>query len=298
MKIGPEKWREVLEATKPEYCEVWFRVDQEEQFREIFKYLQSHNIEFGLHLWAILPEGYEPNLAFEPEGIADQAQELIKQNIDIARRVGAHYVNIHPGSLYLQKLDLDQKQTTILYDREVDEDEAWKSLLRRSQELNEYAQELGILFLVETLPRNELKHGRDPSGRVKVQEGKNISLEMIEKLAESGINITNDFCHTACQWNTQDREVLFQNLLGTTKRLARQTRLIHLNTMVPPLNGTDSHNGILEKDFAAGAFPSREQIKELLRIFKDRDDVWLIPEPEVSDMAENYFETEKLLGEF
>lgn len=295
VKIGPENWEEALEQTGAEYCELWFRVDEAERFREIFKYLQSRNTHFGLHFWAVLPEGYEPNLAFEPDGIADQTQELIKQNIDIAKRTGAHYVNVHPGSLLLHTLDLDRKEIRVVPGREVSEREAWESLLSRTHELDTYARKNGVQFLVETLPKNEPEHWRDITGRNTAQEAKNILPETVVKLAEKGVLVTNDFAHTAMAWEGKDRDSLFANLLRVTKELAPQTRLIHFNTVVPPFNGTDSHNGILEKDFVAGAFPDRGQIIELLQIFKDRDDVWVIPEAEVPDMVDNYFAIKELV---
>lgn len=297
VKIGPENWQEALAQTGAEYCELWFRVDQEERFGQIFKHLQSHNLKFGLHFWAVLSGGYEPNLAFEPNGVADQTQELIARNIDIAKRVGAHYVNVHPGSLLLHKLDLDRKEIIVLPGREISESGAWESLLRRSRELEDYAKEKDVLFLMETLPKNEPTHFRDATGRLEPQEAGNIAPELVVKLAKAGILVTNDFGHTPMGWEGEDRDFLFAKLLSITKELAPQTRLIHLNTVVPPFNGTDSHNGILEKDFASGAFPNREQIIELLRIFKDRDDVWVIPEAEVPDMTDNYFAIEKLFRE-
>jgi hypothetical protein len=84
--------------------------------------------------------------------------------------------------------------------------------------------------------------------------------------------------------------------LEKTKKLALQTRLVHINTMPPPFNGTDGHLGILDKDFKKDVFPSREQIKLLLSSFSDRKDVWVIPEPFL-DHVENTKALIKLIEE-
>lgn len=295
VKTGPENWREPFERTNARYCEVWFRVDWKDRFQNIFRYLRKNKIEFGLHFWAILPAGFEPNLAYEKDGIADQSQEQVRKCIDIAQKVGAYYVNVHPGSLILRSADLERKELKVLHGNEISLEKARSSLLQHTRQLHQYAQDKGVLFMVETLPKNELEHWRDLSGRKNIQEAKNIPPEVIIEIAESGVSVCNDFGHTAASWVTDDPDVLFKNVYSVTKRLAPQTRLIHLNTVIPPFNGTDSHNGVLEKDFRAGVFPNRGQLKKLLQPFKERDDVWVIPEPETPDMAANYFAIKELI---
>ena len=59
--------------------------------------------------------------------------------------------------------------------------------------------------------------------------------------------------------------------------LAPYTRYVHLSTVVPPWNGTDSHNGFLPQDYAQGARPSRLETVAWLRLFDPQ--VWVIPEP-------------------
>jgi hypothetical protein len=71
--------------------------------------------------------------------------------------------------------------------------------------------------------------------------------------------------------------------------------LIHVTTNVPPFNGTDSHNGILVKDFKWGAVPNKTQLIKLLFLFKNRP-IWLIPEPRTKDMAANYFELKEIIN--
>ena len=63
-----------------------------------------------------------------------------------------------------------------------------------------------------------------------------------------------------------------------TFQLVPYARHLHISTTVPPWNGTDSHTGFLEEDYARGAIPSRAQLLDWLSLFQERD-VWIIPEP-------------------
>jgi hypothetical protein len=297
VKIGPVGWREVLQATQSQYCEVWYRLDWADRFIPIFKYLKAHSINFGLHFWAQLPGGFEPNLAWEADGIADHSQQVMLQTLDLAAGVGAAYVNVHPGSLRLKRLDLDAQTMGLVGEIGVTADRAWQSLDRRTSTLHQYGSSHGVLFLVETLPQNDVEHWRDDSGRLRPQPAQNLSPATILKLAQNGRWVTNDIGHTAASWVTGDPNQLWQNVYVTSQQLAPQTKLVHLNTVHPPFNGTDSHGGVLPQDFAAGVFPNRHQILQLLRLFKHRDDVWIIPEPPAPLMVQNYRAIQQLIQE-
>lgn len=294
VKIGPLNWKEALEKTQAKYCEVWYRLDWHERFEEMFSYLRDQEIAFGLHFWAVLSGGYEPNLAFDRDFIADETQTLIKETVDHAQEVGASYVNIHPGAQTLKKLDFQNQSLTVMREKMVDEQTAIRSLLMRTKELADYAKEKNLLFLVETVPANEGDHWRDETGRIQVQIANNISPDILVELGRQGIFLTNDIGHTAASW-IGVKNYVWKKLFDMTENLLPYTKLIHLNTIAPPLNGTDSHHGVLEKDFQQGVFPDSEQLRSLLALFKDRDDVWLIPESSIPEMATNYFAMQNLL---
>lgn len=297
VKIGPEKWHQVLEDSQAKYCEVWFRLDYAPQLTPVFEYLRSHSIHFGLHFWAVLPSGYEPNLAYQSGGIADQSQKLIAQTLSLAYQFGAQYVNIHPGSLVLKKLDLDHQTMALATEPAISSQQALESLLTQTQKLKMLADKLGLLFLVETLPKNDAHHWRDQTGRLTTLPAQNISPDLILKLAQSGISITNDFGHLAASWENELSNQLWPKVFSISQQLAPYTKLIHLNTVAPPFNGTDSHGGVLDSDFSSSVFPNRHQILELLRLFKGRNDVWLIPEPPAEVMVQNYQAIKTLLQE-
>ena len=295
VKIGPTGWQEVLDQSQAQYCEVWYRVDWADKFLPIFKYLSRHSIRFGLHFWAQLPGGFEPNLAWEADGIADLSQQIMLQTIDVAARLGAAYVNIHPGALTLKKLYLDEDRMELAGNTTITAEQAWPSLSRRAHTLNQYALSRHVSFLIETLPQNDAQDWRDPAGRLHPQPTANISPGLILKLAQEGLWITNDFGHTTAAWVTDDLDQLWHHVFNISQQLASQTRLVHLNTVHPPFNGTDSHGGVLPPDFAAGVFPNRDQIIQLLRLYRDRDDVWIIPEPPAELMVQNYHAIQDLL---
>jgi hypothetical protein len=189
-------------------------------------------------------------------------------------------VNIHPGSYRLMRINLDRRYMRPLAGKQTKESEGEKWLLQSIGELHDYAQKKGVRLFVETLPRREPDHWRNiEKGRLKTQKSRNVPVSALLKLAEKGYFICNDFMHTAADEISSDRNYLFGKLFTKTKKLALQTKLIHINTMQPPFNGTDCHIGILDKDFKKDVFPTRRQLIKLLSLFKDRDDVWVIPEP-------------------
>src|SRR5262245_52049191 len=120
IKIGPKDWREKLEKTQAQYCEVWYRVDWEERYKEMFEYLKDHNIHTGLHFWGVLENGIMPNLAYPDEKIWKPSFELMKKNIDIAAQHHFRYINIHVGNASLEKMDLDGHRSIPIKDSLVD----------------------------------------------------------------------------------------------------------------------------------------------------------------------------------
>ena len=135
------------------------------------------------------------------------------------------------------------------------------------------------------------------TGRLNPQFTHNIPPDFLVDLAQRGILITNDIGHLASAWESDDSRWLWTQVFNYSQKLTGQTRLIHLNTIVPPFNGTDTHTGVLPEDFAAGAFPNHDQLLQLLRLFQHRDDVWIIPEPPAELMVPNYRAIQQLIQE-
>ena len=297
IKVGPLTWKRLLRKYRPGICEVWFRADWLDRYSGLFAFLQKKGISAGLHFWGILADGIAPNFAFPDRDVRGPSVELVKRSIDTANQHGFLYVNIHPGSYRLSRVNLDRLYFRPIPGREVSDSDGNAVLHENIKELDAYAKDRGVVFLTETLPAREPMHWRDLiKGRLQTQDLRNVQVSQLIALAQQGFFICNDLCHTAMDVVSDDRDFLFQQLLEKTILLSKQTRLIHTNTMPPPFNGTDGHLGIRKQDFTEQVFPSREQMKQLLSLFVDRDDVWVIPEP-YSDQVDNTAALEELLEE-
>lgn len=296
VKFGDDNWQPVLEKTKAEYAEVWFRIEWEERYGELFEYLKKNKINFGLHFWAEIEGGFLPNLAYEKNNIAQKTEAAVRKNIDIAQKAGAYYVNIHPGALTLEQVDLNKMEAKVVPESKISYEESLFTLKKHCLRLNRYAKEKNVLLLVETVPKNEADNWREDDGRLSVQQSYNLPPEALLELVDVGIYLSNDIGHLISSWISDDRDFLYKKTLDFTKKAKNATKLIHLNTVAPPFNGTDSHHGILPQDFAQNVVPNKEQLRELLALFKNRDDVWVIPEPKAELMAENYFEAKRMFN--
>jgi hypothetical protein len=287
LKVGPANWHEVLSQVTPECAEVWFRLDWAARVEPIYAALHERKVSFGIHFWAITSEGFEPNLAIEQDGLAAESIDLIKQTLDIAATVGASYVNVHPGGLRRKYLDLNKGLMVVLDKEPEDVAAAERTLLDSAVKLQAYAQKKNVLLLFETLPRHECVNWAE-LGREQIQMADNISTETLLKLGENGYSLTNDLGHTLASYPHLQGLDLQNKLVEMTEKLAPFTKLIHLNTVCPPFNGTDSHNGILPQDYALDVIPNEETTKQLLAQFQAREDVWVILEAPVAQMVQNY----------
>ncbi len=298
-KTGPKTWpegKEIINRLGARYCELWFRYDHKEKFYDVLAYLQKKKVNTGLHFWAMLPDGIFPNLAFDSAKLVEQTREFIKGTIDIAARYHCHYVVVHPGSRKLIEIDLEKNEQQIKSEKITPLDLSNKVLFENCFLLDRYAQKRGVLFLMETILKLEPTVFYTEERRLNLIKALNVNLDSLISLARQGLLIANDLSHTAMNIITDDRQFLFEQLIIVTKKLAKQTKLLHVNTTQPPFNGVDTHNGILLEDFEKGVFPNREQLKKILALFKNRDDVWLIPEP-LEKMGENYLALKKLVEE-
>lgn len=289
-KMGPRSWDEgkaIIENHGAKYAELWYRYDQETEYDRFFQLFHGNDVQFGLHYWGVVEDNIMPSFCYPDTEQYKAGIESVKMTIDTAARVGAHYVNVHPGSRVLTKLNAEFNELTLLSDQPVDEAIASQLLLAATKELHAYAKERDVLFLVETIPAHDAGHWEEETGRQTVLKTYHASPKMLTQLANQGIMITNDFGHTGASRIGSAAEV-WQQLHDLTHQLAEQTRLLHINTLSEPFNGTDSHDGILETDWQSGVVPNRKQFLQLLKLFIDRDDVWAIPEPKGGQMTANY----------
>lgn len=289
IKIGlnQNNWQENLKKSGAEFTEIYFLVSNYKAYNPIFAYLREKGIKFGLHFWGKLKGNFMPDLV-QKGPVADESVKLIKETIDIAKREGARYVNIHPGSFLLKKVDFKLSRF-LPTSKKISFPEGRKELTKNVRILHEYARSRKVLLLLETLCKYEpdkwlwSKKGLKPS---KGYLSFNINSDLLYSLAiKEGIFITNDFGHTLTETMGKDRGKIFNSLYLKTKKLAPFTKLIHSNTNRPPFNGIDSHAGLLSSDFKAGVLPNRKELISLFQIFKNQSNVWAIPEPMENHVA-------------
>lgn len=285
-----------LNGANPQLAEVWFNANDPKAYTGLFEALKRKGCDVGLHFWGMLDNDIGPNIAYPNDKTIAASLDLMRQTIDIASENYFQYVNIHPGSAALSQVNYKKERYDILGDP-VDMDDAIGLFLKNAKELHEYAISKNVVFTVETVPARITDGWYDEQARLKPKNVYELPATAIIQAAQIGIPVANDFCHTAANVITDDPDVIWTFLLGTTKLLAPQTRLIHLGFVMPPFNGSDNHdqldNPLLDTDQTV---PNKKQMIELLKLFTNRPDVWILAEPK-DDHVKNYHLVQKLVEE-
>ena len=304
-KTGPHTWDEgkrIVEEDGAAMGEIWFNVNEIEQYDAPLRWFVDRDVKLGLHHWGLTTMAefpdvtIKPNLATHHTEVRKQTLRQIRTTIEYAESLGAVYVNAHPGARHLEQIDFATGTQAIVADAEpTSVEEAERLLLEAAKELHQYATDRDVLFTIETLPARENQNYKE---RRNVYDAGSSRLSSIAKIGAQGNFIANDISHTTAHFglSNESRDKMWQQLLDWTKTAAPHTKLLHVNTMAPPFNGTDSHDGITSDDFAGDVFPTRDQLIQWLQIFKDRDDVYAVLEPR-DHMAENYRALVQLLTE-
>lgn len=285
---------ERFKLTGAKYCEVRFVVEEKERFTDLLDYIKKQNIQPNFHYWAAF-DGILANPA-APGELGEQTVETIKQTIEVAAKHQASYVVIHPGQTKKNKINHRQRWIRPL-ETIITIQEAETLLLKRLKFLTEFAEKQGIQLLTETITPLDPYEWMTAEGRKMTVNIGSLSLSSVEKIAEAGFPIANDFEHTAGNKISNDHQTVFSFLYQKTVKLASFTKLLHLGYIIPPYNGTDYHGNFSDPEFTSPeALPNKDEMLKLLQIFKDRDDVWVIPEP-ATDHVGSYRVAQELLRE-
>ena len=194
-------------------------------------------------------------------------------------------------------LDLDKsKIKTLNIDKPINKKKSFKQLLFYMEKIKKYAEKKKVVPLLETVPKFvPSDFGNIATGRIKLQKSEGLETEKFFELTDLGYPICFDIGHTLGQYITNNRKKLFDYLIKSAKKMLPGIGLIHVTTNIPPFNGTDSHNGVLEEDFKKDVMPNKKQLIKFLTLFKDKD-IWLIPEPH-EKMVENHFALKEIVKE-
>ncbi len=294
IKTAPDNsYKKDIEATHPGMVEVWYNASNPDNYTDLFSYLKTKKLDIGLHFWGITAGNLLANLSYPDQALASASYALVKQTIDAAASNGCVYVNIHPDLLILLQVDFNSLATKPMSDP-TDQIQAMTVFSQKAAELHEYAKLKGVILTVETVPMRDTPTWNPSADRTQAVNIHQMPLQIHHNLAARGMYIANDFCHTACNLISDDRDAVSDFLFTTTKTLAPQTKLIHLGFVIPPFNGTDFHDSLDYSLFDTAAIPNKKQTIELLKLFANRDDVWILVEPK-TDHPKNYFLAKTLI---
>lgn len=296
IKVGPQRQSFLdLETTNASFAEVWFDINRAGEYTQLFAELKRRQIQVGLHFWGALPDGTWANIAYPDTELINASMKLMRQTVDIAAQNSFQYVNIHPGCQAKVSLSFPLEEFVLL-SHPAPLETSLSVFLENLRQLYEYATQCGVVFTVETVPARVTKGWYNPGSRITPCNIYQLSIKAIEQAVDHRFWVANDFGHTAAIIADSPKTV-WTHLKEKTQTLAQRTRLIHLGFVVPPYNGTDFHdhldNPLLE---TSQAVPNRSQMIELLKLFQDRPDVWILCEPN-GEHTKNYFLAQKILEE-
>lgn len=277
-----------ITAAHPAFAEVWFNATKIDEYDNLFAFMKRQPMEVGLHYWGALPNGLLTNIAYPDPGMTKPSLALMRATIDIAAQNHFAYVNIHTDMRILLNVNFNTMNVSVA------SEPVGIDVCRRTYEenvglLKKHAENRGVVLTVETVPQRDTVSWSTNRDRSKVVNLYQLPIDIQINLASRGYAIANDFAHTACNMISDDRDAIWRFLYTTTKTLAPATRLIHFGYIVPPYNGVDNHdmldNPVLD---TPTAIPNKKQMIELLQVFKNRPDVWILVEPK-TDHVKNYF---------
>jgi hypothetical protein len=296
IKVGPQQSSiDDLSNCSPDFVEVWFDVSRAPEYESIFTYLKQNQIETGLHYWGVLADNTWTNLAYPDINLNRETISLMQKTIDIAAQNHFVYVNIHPGSRAVISLNLDNFQFRVIKPPKT-ESIVIDNFLNNVTGLANYARSKNVILTVESVPsRVKNKYWQKSANRDDVINVYELNMDAIIAAAQAGIAVANDFGHTAANCISDNRQSVWKFLYDYTVKLVNQTKLLHLGFIVPPYNGTDFHDSLDNPIFETEkSIPNKTELISLIKLFKNRSDVWALVEPNFTHVK-NYLLAQKLL---
>jgi hypothetical protein len=253
----------------------------------------ENHIQLNFHHWASFDNILANPAA--PGKLGERTIDSIRETINIAEKYSAGYVVIHPG--HTKKNKINHKAQCIRPIEEISSlQQAEKMLYKRVELLQNYAAKHKVTLLIETVPKYDPEYWMSAKGRLKTIDIGSLPLSTIAKLANAGFFVANDFEHTASNSLSNSHSEIYSFSLEQTKYLAPCTKLLHLGYLIPPFNGTDYHGDLSNPEFDTSyALPNKNEMRELLKIFKGKSNIWVIPEPR-SDHIGSYSVAQKLIS--
>jgi sugar phosphate isomerase/epimerase len=281
IKVGPDRWRDKLEDPRVpirllvERAEVYFDLARLDAYGPLFSWLRERGMRGGLHASTTLAGGLMPNLGSADAVVRAASASLLRRTIDVAAEAGMRHVVVHPGSCRDWGI---RGGRTYCRGAPATPGERDRQIIDGVLRLAAYAAEQDVALLAENMPAYDFA-SYDPVDRVHVVDVGFVPYRLLAGLGERGVGLCVDVGHLYGEMSAQRPGVdPTPQVMAATRALAPYARLVHLSTVVPPWNGTDSHNGFLDEDYALGAIPTRAQLLGWLGLFSG-DGICAIPEP-------------------
>ena len=289
IKIAPGKNRyQDIEKTHAEFVEVWYNANKPDDYEDLFSYLKNYAPESGLHFWGAIDTGVLATLAYPDPDIIKQSIRLIEKTIEIAAQNTFSYVNIHPGTRALVTMDFETQACT-LKSPPKKTGECEQIFLENADSISHFARENGVVLTIESVPPKTANRWLATGSRDTVIDLGELPLTTLLTAVDRGAWFTNDFGHTAANFDQSAPETIYPMLYDVSKKYASHTKLIHIGFLAPPYNGTDFHDSLDNPLLKTNAtVPNNKQLVELLALYNDRDDVFALVEPH-GNHIKNYF---------
>jgi sugar phosphate isomerase/epimerase len=296
IKLAPgNAWKHNIEATRPHMVEIWYNASRPADYDDMFAYLSRRKIDVGLHYWGALPNHLLTNISYPDPKVAKPSLELMYATIDVAAAHTCTYVNVHPDIYSLLEVNFSTMAIRIASEP-ANPNTMNKVFIEHITALNRYAKSKGVVLTVETVPMRDTPSWKPERDRTRVINIHQMPMGVLVDLSAQGVSLANDLGHTASNVISDDRDAIWKFLFQTTQTLASATRLIHLGFIVPPYNGVDFHDSLANPVLDTNdAIPNKQQMIELLKLFKNRYDVWILVEPK-EDHVKNYFLAQKIIA--
>jgi len=277
IKIGPKNWRAKLESKLTiRHVEVYFDLARGADYQAMFAALRERGIQAGLHASSQLPGGIWCNVITEDREVRSSSIDLFERTIDVAAEKHMRFIVIHPGAFRIPAL---RGGRVVMVKGETSLSTGQELLQEAAAHLIAYGRARAVHVWMENLPGLEFA-SYDPEDRVHTADPLFPSHQVLLAMAQRGAGLCLDLAHLLAEVNALGwvGEEAWQRVGEISRQMAPYVRHLHLSTIAPPWNGTDSHNGFLADDYALDAVPAPDQVIAWLSSFAGRD-LWVIPEP-------------------
>ena len=278
IKIGPYNWVMRLIESGAERCEVWFLINKESSYADMFQFLDRKQIRTGLNFRGLVENNRQADPVCRDETVRSRSILLIQKCIDIAGRNGFSYVNILPGNTLSRKFNPEDQNSGNANNSKMHYRDLKRVFRESALLLHEYGQNKNVNILWETppvtAPVGSNKKAGDRSGTWFAPELNSFILE--EAAKKDGILVTNNIAHIMAESRGDSQAEMINYLFDRTRKLAQHTRLLHINKAIRGNNGTNGRNNAADTEPGIKTIPTKTQFRHLLELFKDSNELWAV----------------------